>query len=268
MDAAETAPATQPSILFVGDVVGGPGRRTLFSALPPLRERHSPTFVVVNAENAAGGLGITRKIAEEMFEAGVDAITLGNHAYHHKEVYPYLDEEQRIVRPANYLRSQPGHGWCVVERDGVRLGVVNLSGNLFLRAGRPAFSEIDAVLHDMRDKADHILVDMHAEATSEKVGMGWYLDGRVTAVVGTHTHVPTADARVLPGGTAYITDVGMTGARGGVIGVRREQAIESMPSHMPVRFETADEDPWIMAVLIRCDGSLRAASIEQVLAPA
>jgi 2',3'-cyclic-nucleotide 2'-phosphodiesterase len=265
MAAAETPAASAASILFVGDVVGGPGRRALLGALPGLRERHAPTFVVVNGENSAGGLGITSKIADEMFAAGVDAITLGNHAYHHKEVYPYLDEEQRIVRPANYLRSQPGRGWCVVEREGVRLGVVNLSGNLFLRAGRPAFSEIDAVLHEMRGKADQILVDMHAEATSEKVGMGWHLDGRVTAVVGTHTHVPTADARVLPGGTAYITDVGMTGARGGVIGVRREQAIASMMTHMPVRFETADEDPWVMAVLIRCDGPMRAASIEQVL---
>ena len=265
MAAAETPDATRPSILFVGDVVGSSGRRALLGALPRLRERHSPTFVVVNGENAAGGLGITPKIADEMFAEGIDAITLGNHAYHHREVYPYLDEEQRIIRPANYLRSQPGRGWTVVERDGVRLGVVNLSGNLFLRAGRPAFSEIDAVLHEMRDRADHLLVDMHAEATSEKVGMGWHLDGKVTAVVGTHTHVPTADARVLPGGTAYITDVGMTGARGGVIGVRREQAIESMKTHMPVRFETADEDPWVMAVLIRCDGPMRAATIEQIL---
>jgi metallophosphoesterase (TIGR00282 family) len=265
MAAAETPDASRPSILFVGDVVGGPGRRALLGALPGLRERHSPTFVVVNGENSAGGLGITPKIADEMLAAGVDAITLGNHAYHHKEVYPYLDEEPRIVRPANFLRSQPGHGFCVVERDGVRLGVVNLSGNLFLRAGRPVFSEADAVLHELRNKADQVLVDMHAEATSEKVGMGWHLDGRVTAVVGTHTHVPTADARVLPGGTAYITDVGMTGARGGVIGVRREQAIESMMTHMPVRFETADEDPWVMAVLIRCDGPMRAQSIEQIL---
>jgi metallophosphoesterase (TIGR00282 family) len=265
MAAAETPAAKQPSILFVGDVVGGPGRRALLGALPGLRERHQPTFVVVNGENSAGGLGITPKIAEEMFAAGIDVITLGNHAFHHREVYPYLDEQDRILRPANFLRSQPGHGWCIVERDGVRLAVINLSGNLFLRAGRPSFVEADAILHELRDKADQILVDMHAEATSEKVGMGWHLDGRVTAVVGTHTHVPTADARVLPGGTAFISDVGMTGARGGVIGVRREQAIESMMTHMPVRFETADEDPWINAVLVRCDGRMRAASIEQIL---
>jgi metallophosphoesterase (TIGR00282 family) len=259
----DTGPA---SILFVGDVVGGLGRRTLLDCLPVLRERHNPTFVVVNAENAAGGLGITPKIADELIAAGVDAITLGNHAYHRREIYPYLENQSRIVRPANYLRSQPGRGACVVEREGTRLGVVNLSGNLYLRAGRSAFTEVEVALGEL-GQVDHILVDMHAEATSEKVAMGWHLDGRVTAVVGTHTHVPTADARVLPQGTAYITDVGMTGPRGGVIGVKREQAVESLLTQMPTRFETSDEDPWLMAVLIRCSGPMRAESIEQLLMP-
>ena len=258
------APAT---ILFVGDLVGGLGRRTLLGLLPALRERYDPTFVVVNAENVAGGLGITPKIADELLAAGVDVITLGNHAYHRKEIYPYLDHEERILRPANFLSTQPGHGFTVVERDGVRLGVVNLSGNLYLRAGRPAFVEIDSVLGRLEGKVDHVLVDMHAEATSEKVGLGWYLDGRVTAVVGTHTHVPTADLRVLPGGTAYITDVGMTGARGGVIGVRRDQSIAVMRSHMPQRYDPAEEDPWINAVLIRTGTDGRARSIEPVIRP-
>ena len=256
------------TILFVGDIVGGLGKRTLLHLLPRLRDEHAPDFVVVNAENAAGGVGITPRVADEIFDAGVDAITLGNHAYRHREVYPYLDEERRIVRPANFLRSQPGHGTCVVERNGTRLGVINLSGNLFLKAGRPVFSEADAALHDLRGRVDHVLVDMHAEATSEKVGMGWHLDGRVTAVVGTHTHVPTADARVLPGGTAYITDVGMTGPRGGIIGVKREQALEALVTQMPVRFETSPDDPWLNAVVIRATRSLRADAIEQVLLPA
>jgi metallophosphoesterase (TIGR00282 family) len=255
-------------ILFVGDVVGGLGRRTLLTLLPGLRTAHDPTFVVVNAENAAGGLGITPKIADELFAAGVDVITLGNHAFHRREIHAYLDAGHAIVRPANYLTTQPGRGSVVVERDGVRLGVVNLSGNVFLRAGRVAFLEIDQVLEELRGKVDHILVDMHAEATSEKVGMGWHLDGRVTAVVGTHTHIPTADARVLPGGTAYITDVGMTGPRGGVIGVRKEQAIASMRTHMSERFETSEDDPWLDAVVITCaQEPLRAAAIEQVLVP-
>jgi len=259
-------PDVPASILFIGDVVGGLGRRTLLALLPGLVERYQPTFVVVNAENVAGGLGITPKIADELFDAGVDVITLGNHAYHRKEIYPYLDAHERIIRPANYLRSQPGRGWVIVEHGGVRLGVINLSGNLYLRAGRPAFVEIDAVLGQLEGKVDHVLVDMHAEATSEKVGMGWFLDGRATVVVGTHTHVPTADARVLPGGTAYITDVGMTGPRGGVIGVRKEQAIESLRTHMSVRFDTSEEDPWLMGVFVRCaDAPLRAESIEQLL---
>ena len=254
------------NILFVGDLVGGIGRRTLLDSLPILRERYAPTFVVVNAENSAGGLGVTPKIADELLAAGVDAITLGNHTYHRREIYAYLESEPRIVRPANFLRSQPGRGTCVVERDGVRLGVINLSGNLYLRAGRSAFTEIEVALADL-GSVEHIIVDMHAEATSEKVAMGWHLDGRVTAVVGTHTHVPTADARLLNHGTAYITDVGMTGPRGGVIGVKREQALEGLLTQMPVRFETSDVDPWLMGVLIRCSQPLRAESIEQILMP-
>ncbi len=257
--------ATDTRILFIGDVVGGLGRRTLLRLLPELREELQPTFVVVNGENAAGGLGITPKIADELFSHDVDAITLGNHAYHRREILPYLDREPRIVRPANYLRSQPGRGITIVERDGQRLGVVNLSGNVFLQAGRALFPDADAAVAELRGKVDHILVDVHAEATSEKVGLGWHLDGRVTAVVGTHTHVPTADARVLPGGTAYITDVGMTGARGGVIGVRKEQAIQSMMTQMPIRFETSEDDPWLMGVLIRCSAPRRADAIEQLL---
>ncbi len=224
-------------------------------------------FVVANGENAAGGVGITPKEAGELFAGGVDAITLGNHAYRHREVWPYLDSEPRIVRPANYLRTQPGRGTCVVERDGASLGIVNLSGNLYMQAGSPALLTVDDALREVAD-ADHVLVDMHAEATSEKVALGWYLDGRVTAVVGTHTHVPTADARVLPGGTAYITDVGMTGARGGVIGVRREQSIAVMRTHMPTRYDSADEDPWLNAVFIRATARRHAEAIEQILRPA
>ncbi len=253
-------------LLFVGDVVGAPGRRTLATLLPELKRRHEPDWVVVNGENASGGIGITPKHADELFAAGVDVITLGNHTYRHREVWPYLDQQERILRPANFLRTQPGHGTCVVEHDGVSLGVVNMSGNLYMQAASPALVTVEDALREVRG-ADLVLVDMHAEATSEKVAMGWHLDGRVTAVVGTHTHVPTADARVLPGGTAYITDVGMTGARGGVIGVRREQSIAVMRTHMPQRYDAADEDPWLNAVVIRAAGG-RAESIEQVLRPA
>jgi metallophosphoesterase (TIGR00282 family) len=255
-------------LLFVSDVVGGIGRRTLASLLPGLRETHRPDFVVVNGENAAGGVGITERTAGELFDTGADAITLGNHAYRHREVYGYLDREERIVRPSNYPKGSPGRGHTVVERDGVRLGVVNLSGMLFVEAARSPFADVDAVLADLRGKTDHVLVDFHAEATSEKVAMGWHLDGRVTACVGTHTHVPTADARVLPGGTAYITDVGMTGPRGGVIGVKREQALERFLTMTSVRFETSEEDPWLNAVLVEAGEDGRATSIEQLLVPA
>jgi metallophosphoesterase (TIGR00282 family) len=258
------APAT---ILFAGDLVGSAGRRALLGLLPELRRRYEPTFVVVNAENVAGGLGITPRIADELLEAGVDVITLGNHSFRRREIIPYLGRTDRVVRPANFLRSQPGRGETVVERDGVRLGVVSLQGNLYVHAAYPLFQEAEAALARLEGRVDHVLVDVHAEATSEKVAMGWFLDGRATAVVGTHTHVPTADARVLPGGTAYVTDVGMTGARGGVLGVVREQAIESLRTQMSVRFEPSEEDPWVNAVVVRASSSGAADSIDQVLIP-
>ena len=254
-------------LLFVGDIVGSPGRHAVESLLPGLRARLEPDFVVVNGENSAGGLGITPRIARGLYEIGVDAITLGNHTYRHTEVYEYLDREERIVRPANYPKGNPGRGHTVVEKDGMRLAVVNLSGAVFLDVARTPFAEIDAILSELRGKADHVLLDFHAEATSEKIAMGWYLDGRVTACLGTHTHVPTADARVLPGGTAYITDVGMTGPRGGVIGVQKELAIKRFLTMMPVKFETATDDPWLNGVLIEADDAGRATSIEQILVP-
>jgi metallophosphoesterase (TIGR00282 family) len=254
-------------LLFVGDVVGGVGRRALTALLPVLRARHEPDFVVVNGENVAGGLGITERTAREMLDAGVDAITLGNHAYKHREVYEYLDREERIVRPANYPKGNPGRGTCVVRNGNLALGVANLSGTVFLDAARSPFAEADALVADLRDRSTHSIFDFHAEATSEKVAMGWYLDGRVTACVGTHTHVPTADARVLPGGTAYVTDVGMTGPRGGVIGVKREQALERFTTMMPTRFETSGEDPWLNGLLVEAGPDGLARAVEQVLVP-
>ena len=255
-------------LLFVGDVVGSVGRRTLAGLLPRLRERHAPDFVVVNGENAAGGVGVTEATALELLELGVDAITLGNHAFRHREVYPFLDRNERIVRPANFPMAAPGRGHTVVERDGHRLGVLNLSGLVFVEAARSPFAEADARLAELRKQVEHVLVDFHAEATSEKVAMGWHLDGRVTACIGTHTHVPTADARVLPGGTAYVTDVGMTGARDGVIGVRREQALQRFLTMVPTPFETAEENPWLNGLLIEAGEDGLATRVEQILEPA
>jgi metallophosphoesterase (TIGR00282 family) len=255
-------------VLFIGDVVGSPGRRGLEKAMPGLRDRHAPDLVIVNGENSAGGLGITEGTADELFAAGANVITTGNHVYKHREVYEYLDRSDRVIRPANYPHGNPGKGHTVVEVAGRPVAVVNLSGAVGLKVARSPFAEIDAVLQRLEGEADAVIVDFHAEVTSEKVAMGWHLDGRVAAVFGTHTHVPTADARVLPGGTAYISDAGMTGSRAGVIGVKRDQALEAFLTQMPVRFETAEEDVWVMGAIVELGPNGLAESIEQVLVPA
>jgi metallophosphoesterase (TIGR00282 family) len=253
-------------VLFIGDVVGGAGRRGLEAAMPRLEERHRPDLVIVNGENSAGGIGITEKTARALFEAGADVITSGNHVYRHREVYEYLDSSDRVIRPANYPHANPGRGFTVVEADGIRVGVINLSGAVGLQVARSPFHEIDAIIDKI--DADCIVVDFHAEVTSEKVAMGWHLDGRVAAVFGTHTHVPTADARVLPKGTAFISDVGMTGSRTSVLGVKPEQALESLITQMPIRFETAEEDVWVMGAVVEVNAEGLADSIEQVMVPA
>jgi 2',3'-cyclic-nucleotide 2'-phosphodiesterase len=254
-------------IIFVGDIVGRPGRAGLANVMPELRERHAPDLVIANGENTAGGLGITEKTATELFDMGVDVITTGNHVYRHKDAYEFLDRANRVIRPANYMAGNPGRGHTIVTVGDRRVAVINLSGTVQLRAARSPFPEADAIVDRVTRDADVIVVDFHAEVTSEKVAMGWHLDGRVAAVLGTHTHVPTADARVLPGGTAFISDVGMTGSRAGVIGVRREQALESFRTQMPVKFDTADEDVWVNAVLVTTRDDGLAESIEQVLLP-
>ncbi|HEU4945387.1 MAG TPA: TIGR00282 family metallophosphoesterase [Solirubrobacterales bacterium] len=253
-------------VLFIGDVVGGPGRRGLKAAMPELRERHSPDLVVVNGENSAGGMGITEKTARAIFDAGADAITTGNHVYRHREAYDFLDGAERVIRPANYPHANPGRGHVIFDAGGTRVCVVNLSGAIGLQVARSPFHEVDSILE--RIEADLVVVDFHAEVTSEKVAMGWHLDGRVAAVFGTHTHVPTADARVLPGGTAYISDVGMTGSRTSVLGVKPEQVLEAMITQMPVRFETAEEDVWVMGAVVEVNERGLADSIEAVMVPA
>jgi 2',3'-cyclic-nucleotide 2'-phosphodiesterase len=253
-------------VLFIGDVVGRPGRRGLTAAMPGLRERWRPDLAIANGENSAGGMGITEKTAKALFDAGVDAITTGNHVYRHREAYDFLDRAERVIRPANYPHANPGRGAMVVEAGGMRVGVINLSGAIGLEVARSPFHEADAILE--RIEADCFVVDFHAEVTSEKVAMGWHLDGRVAAVLGTHTHVPTADARVLPQGTAYISDVGMTGSRTSVLGVKPEQVLERMITQMPVRFETAEEDVWVMGAVVDVNDRGLADSIEQVMVPA
>ena len=254
--------------LFIGDVVGSPGREGLAAAMPGLRAEHKPDLVIVNGENAGGGVGITPKAAEELFEIGADVITLGNHTYRHREIYPFLESEPRIVRPLNFPAANPGRGHTFADAAGMRVAVVNLSGQLHLTVERSPFPAIDELLDELRGSADAVIVDFHAELTSEKVAMGWHLDGRVAAVLGTHTHVPTADGRVLPGGTAHVTDVGMTGSRAGVIGVKREQALQALREQMPIRFESADEDVWVMGAMVEIGDDGLARGITRVLQPA
>jgi 2',3'-cyclic-nucleotide 2'-phosphodiesterase len=253
-------------VLFIGDVVGSPGRRGLRDAMPSLRERYAPDLIIVNGENTAGGVGITERTANDLFGIGTGVITTGNHVYRHREAYDFLERERLVIRPANYPAGNPGRGFTVVEVGGMKVGVINLSGGIGLKVARSPFDTVDAILEGI--DAEAVIVDFHAEVTSEKVAMGWHLDGRVGAVFGTHTHVPTADGRVLPKGTAFISDVGMTGSRTSVLGVKPEQALSSMIKQMPTRFETAEEDVWVMGAVVEVNQRGLADSFEQVMVPA
>lgn len=252
-------------VLFIGDVVGSPGRQGLREAMPSLREQHEPDLTIVNGENSAGGVGITERTARDLFESGADVITSGNHVYRHREAYDFLDADERVVRPANYPQANPGRGHTVVEVGGMRVRVINLSGGVGLRVARSPFDTVDSILG--HHEQDAVIVDFHAEVTSEKVAMGWHLDGRVAAVLGTHTHVPTADGRILPGGTAFISDVGMTGSRTSVLGVKPEQALRALITQMPTRFETAEDDVWVMGAVVEVNEQGLADSFVQVMQP-
>ena len=250
-------------ILFLGDVVGHPGRRALQRFLPGLVRKYAPTVVIANGENAAGGIGITEEIGREMF-LHVDVLTSGNHIWDKKEALPYLEREPRLVRPANYPDGNPGRGSYVYQDGGLKIAVLNLQGRVFMDAIDCPFRRADAEVEALRKETPLIIVDFHAEATSEKQALGWHLDGRVTAVVGTHTHVPTADEKVLPGGTAYITDAGMAGGYRSVIGIRREQALQKFLSGRPQRFEPSKEGLVLTAVFIKADASTgRALSVKR-----
>jgi metallophosphoesterase (TIGR00282 family) len=255
-------------ILFVSDVFGAPGRHVVERRLPGLREELSIDFCLVNAENASGGAGLLPRHAERILAAGADAITLGNHVWRRPELVPYLETSDRVLRPANLSRFSPGRGMTVLPAaDGTSVAVVSLLGALFMNAVRGPFEVVDELVSEASRRAPVVLVDIHAEATSEKVGMARWLNGRVTAVFGSHTHVQTNDARVLDGGTAAITDAGMTGPHDSVIGVRTELALERMRTGMHVRFEPAEGDLRIEGALVECDPNGRATSCEAVRLP-
>jgi 2',3'-cyclic-nucleotide 2'-phosphodiesterase len=260
-------------ILFVGDVFGQAGRRIVNEHLGPLIEQRGVDLVVVNAENGAGGFGVTPGIADELFDQGAHVLTTGNHVWDKREIIEYMqsvpadshERPRRLLRPANYVTGTPGHGVYEGELpSGQAYAVINLQGRTFMANLDDPFRMADSLIEKIRAKV--IFVDFHAEATSEKVALGWYLDGRVTAVIGTHTHVPTADERVLPRGTAYQTDVGMSGPYDSVIGVEKELIIHRFLTGMPGKFEAAKGDPRMCAALIECDGKTgRALSIHRIM---
>jgi metallophosphoesterase (TIGR00282 family) len=252
-------------ILFIADAFATGGRRIIEQQVPRLRAERDIGFVVANGENLADGTGITSRLAKKLHAAGVDVITLGNHAFRQREVYEHLGMDARIIRPANYPASAPGKGWCVgTAADGGHVAVVNLLGKLFLDPAVSPFTMAEDLVAAARERTPIVLVDFHAEATSEKVAMGRLLAGKATAVIGTHTHIQTNDAHVLPGGTAYITDAGMTGPHDSVIGVRADLVLRRFTTQMPVRFEPAEGGVRLEGVLIECNGDGRASSIEPI----
>ncbi|HEX2044422.1 MAG TPA: TIGR00282 family metallophosphoesterase [Gaiellaceae bacterium] len=255
-------------ILFLADVFGAPGRRAVEARLHELRHELDVDVCVVNGENAADGIGLTAKLADRLLAAGADVVTTGNHVWRHRDLVPLLEGSPRVLRPANVGDRAPGRGLTVVEaRGGGRVAVVNLLGALFLHVVVHPFQVAEALVEEARRETPVVVVDFHAEATSEKVALARMLDGRATAVIGTHTHVQTNDARVLPGGTAAITDAGMTGPHDSVIGVRAELAIERMRTGLPVRFHPADGDVRIEGVVVDCDADGRATGCEALRVP-
>jgi metallophosphoesterase (TIGR00282 family) len=257
------------NVLMVGDIFGEPGRSALARLLPRLREEHAIDFCVVNCENAAGGFGITPPMARQMLEQGADVLTSGNHIWDKKEIVEFITKENLLLRPANFPAGTPGVGHVTVKAGPHRVAVLNLMGRVFMNPIDCPFRKADEILPELRRETRIILVDMHCEATSESQAMGWYLDGRVSAVVGTHRHVQTADERVLPGGTAYITDLGMTGPTDGVIGVDRETILQRFLTQMPTRFEPAKGPVALQGAVIAIDPETgRAQDIRRLRVPA
>jgi 2',3'-cyclic-nucleotide 2'-phosphodiesterase len=240
-------------ILFVGDVVGNPGRKALKELIPSIRKEEGIDFCIANGENAAGGSGITYVVAQELYKMGIDAITMGNHTWSKREVLSFIDSDSRIVRPANYPAELPGKGSMVIPCKTGSIGILNLMGRVYMDSIDCPFKAADRELEYLKSHTRTIVVDFHAEATSEKCALAWYLDGRVSCVLGTHTHVQTADERILPCGTGYITDVGMTGPHEGIIGVERELVINKFITHMPVKFEVARGSVQFNAVTLEID---------------
>jgi 2',3'-cyclic-nucleotide 2'-phosphodiesterase len=254
-------------LLFIGDVVGSPGRDMVKEYLPKLKEKYRPNITIINGENAAGGKGITEKIYRQFLENGAQAVTLGNHAWDNREVFEFIETAKYLVRPANFPKGAPGKGLVFLKINELEVAIINLQGRTFMNPIDCPFQKADELVEQARARTPFIFVDFHAEVTSEKQAMGWYLDGRVSAVVGTHTHVQTADSRILPGGTGYLTDVGMTGPYDGILGVEKEAVLKRFLTGLPVRFEVPTTGrTQLSAVLLELDRKTGyTKKLEQIL---
>ena len=242
------------NILLIGDIVGQPGRNAIKELLPKLKETHNIEFTLANGENTAGGNGLTPKLSEELFSYGIDVITSGDHIWKNKEILKIIDQDSRILRPANYPSGAPGRGHEVfLTTVGNKVGIINLMGRVFMAPLDCPFKAATKIVNELSPRTSTILIDFHAEATSEKIAMGWHLDGRVSCVAGTHTHVPTRDHRILPCGTAYVTDLGMVGSQDSVIGVEKEPVLRRFLTQMPARFEPAKDNVWLYGVVVSID---------------
>ncbi len=254
------------NILFIGDIVGSPGREAVKKLLPELKKEYNLQFVIANAENAAGGSGITQRVAGEIFDSGVDVITSGDHIWKKREIFEFINQEERILRPLNFPPGAPGSGFGVFKtKDGLKVGVINVNGRVFMEALECPFRTTLAAIEALSSQTRVIIVDIHGEATSEKVALGWYLDGKVSAVLGTHTHIQTADEKILPQGTAYLTDAGMTGPYDSVIGRKIEDVLERFLTSIPARFEVAKENVQLHGAILDIDENTgKAISIARI----
>lgn len=242
------------NILLIGDIIGQPGRDAIRELLPRLRKDNNIEFTIANGENAAGGNGLTPKVSEELFSCGIDVITSGDHIWKNKEILKIIDQDPRILRPANYPAGAPGRGYSVyLTSIGNSVAVINLMGRVFMQAIDCPFKVVSRIINEISTKTPVIIVDFHAEATSEKIAMGWHLDGKASCVAGTHTHVPTRDARLLPQGTAYLTDLGMVGSQDSVIGVNKDAVLRRFLTQLPTRFEPAKENIWLYGAIVSVD---------------
>lgn len=255
------------NILIIGDICGKPGRQAAMQYIPKIKEQYFIDMIIANGENSAAGVGITKKVLDELYGMGIDVVTSGNHIWDKKEIFQFIDDEPYLIRPANYPEGTQGKGYCIFEYQDKKIGVINLSGRSFMPMMDCPFQKIDEILSQLKEVCDLIILDFHAETTSEKMAMGWYLDGRITCLVGTHTHIQTADERILPKGTAYITDLGMVGPWNSVLGVDKDLIIKKFKTGLPVKFELAAGPTVFSAIVLETDDNAKhkVRSIKRLL---